>query len=49
MKKLRCKWGISKNTVRNHMTEAIQSIRAYITNHADLACLILAICIHRKI
>ena len=41
--------GISKNTVRNHMTEAIQFIRNYITNHADLACLILAICIHRKL
>jgi len=41
--------GLSKNTVRNHMTEAIQFIRNYITNHADLACLILAICIHRKL
>jgi RNA polymerase sigma-70 factor (family 1) len=41
--------GISKNTVRNHMTEAIQFIRNYITNHADLACLILAFCIHRKL
>lgn len=41
--------GLSKHTVRNHMTEAIQFIRNYITNHADLACLILAICIHRKL
>jgi RNA polymerase sigma-70 factor (family 1) len=40
--------GISKNTVRNHMTEAIQFIRNYITNHTDLACLILAICMHGK-
>ncbi|OQP64069.1 hypothetical protein A3860_21925 [Niastella vici] len=35
--------GISKNTVRNHMTEAIHFIRNYITTHADLACLILAL------
>jgi RNA polymerase sigma-70 factor (family 1) len=41
--------GLSKNTVRNHMTEAIQFIRTYITSHADLASLILAICIHRNI
>lgn len=41
--------GISKNTVRNHMTEAIQFIRNYITSHTDLACLILAICIYRKL
>jgi RNA polymerase sigma-70 factor (ECF subfamily) len=41
--------GISKNTVRNHMTEAIQFIRTYITTHTDLACLILAICIYRRI
>lgn len=41
--------GISKNTVRNHMTEAIQFIRNYITNHTDLACLILAICIYRRL
>jgi RNA polymerase sigma-70 factor (family 1) len=41
--------GLSKNTVRNHMTEAIQFIRTYITSHADLAGLILAICIHRNI
>lgn len=40
--------GLSKNTVRNHMTEAIRFIRTYITSHADLASLILAICIHRK-
>ncbi|WP_205512789.1 RNA polymerase sigma-70 factor [Longitalea arenae] len=41
--------GISKNTVRNHMTEAIQFIRNYITSHTDLACLILAICIYRRL
>ena len=41
------KMGISKNTVRNHMTEAIQFIRNYITNHTDLACLILAFCINK--
>lgn len=40
--------GLSKNTVRNHMTEAIRFIRNYITNHAGLACLILAIYIHRR-
>lgn len=41
--------GISKNTVRNHMTEAIRLIRSYITSHTDLSCLILAICIHRRL
>jgi RNA polymerase sigma-70 factor (ECF subfamily) len=41
--------GISKNTVRNHMSEAIHFIRNYITNHTDLACLIVAFCINRKL
>jgi RNA polymerase sigma-70 factor (ECF subfamily) len=40
--------GISRHTVRNHMAEAIRFIRAYITTHSDLACVILAICMHRN-
>ena len=40
--------GLSKNTVRNQMADAIQSIRRYIATHSDLACVILAICIHRN-
>jgi RNA polymerase sigma factor (sigma-70 family) len=39
--------GISRNTVRNHLTEAVKTIRAYVTSHSDLAIVILAICIHR--
>src|ERR1700754_1424062 len=39
---------LSKNTVRNQMAEAIQSIRRYIATHSDLACVILAICMHRN-
>ena len=39
--------GISKNTVRNHMAEAIRFIRRYIANHTDLACVVLAICPQR--
>jgi RNA polymerase sigma-70 factor (family 1) len=38
------KLGISKNTVRNHMTEAIHSIRTHVRNNVDLACLVIAIC-----
>jgi RNA polymerase sigma-70 factor (family 1) len=40
--------GLSKNTVRNQMADAIQSIRRYIATHSDLACVILAICMHRN-
>jgi RNA polymerase sigma-70 factor (ECF subfamily) len=36
------KLGISKNTVRNQMSDALQSIRDYISNHPDLACLVVA-------
>jgi RNA polymerase sigma-19 factor, ECF subfamily len=41
--------GLSKYTVRNQMAEAIQSIRRYIATHSDLACVILAICMHRNV
>jgi RNA polymerase sigma-70 factor (ECF subfamily) len=37
------KLGISKNTVRNHMADALQTIREYISSHPDLACLMVAI------
>lgn len=40
--------GLSKNTVRNHMTEAIRQIRAYVTDHGDIALLMIAICMHQQ-
>lgn len=40
--------GISKNTVRNQMVDAIRLIRQYVSSHTDLACLIIAICIARR-
>jgi RNA polymerase sigma-70 factor (ECF subfamily) len=40
--------GLSKNTVRNHMTEAIQFIRRYVATHGDIALLVLAICIQQQ-
>ncbi len=39
------KMGLSKNTVRNHMTGAIRQVRHYVATHGDLACLVLAICL----
>ena len=36
------KLGISKNTVRNQMTDALKSIREFLSNHAEIACIILA-------
>ncbi len=36
---------LSRNTVRNHMADAIKSVREYITGHTDLACLIIAVSI----
>jgi RNA polymerase sigma factor (sigma-70 family) len=39
--------GISRNTVRNHLTEAMKTIRAYVTSHSDMA-IVLAICIYRN-
>lgn len=36
------KLGISKNTVRNQMSDALKSIREYLTNHPDIGCVILA-------
>jgi RNA polymerase sigma-70 factor (ECF subfamily) len=39
--------GISKNTVRNHMAEAIRFIRHYVSTHTDMACVVLAICMQR--
>lgn len=32
---------ISRNTVRNHMTKALEDIRAYMIQHADILILIL--------
>ncbi len=37
--------GISRNTVRNIMSEALQGIREYISRHPDLSCLIIAVII----
>ncbi|SFE50109.1 RNA polymerase sigma-70 factor, ECF subfamily [Chitinophaga sp. CF118] len=42
------KMGISKNTVRNHMAEAISFIRRYVTTHSDIALLVLAICMQQR-
>jgi len=36
------KLGLSKNTVRNHMSEALQTIRDFISSHPDIACIFLA-------
>ncbi len=41
--------GLSKNTVRNHMADAIRFIRQYVTSHSDLASIILAILIRRTL
>ncbi len=35
--------GLSRNTVRNHMSQAIQSVKGYVGGHTDLACLFIAI------
>lgn len=35
--------GVSKNTVRNLMSEALQTIREYISSHPDLTCLMVAV------
>lgn len=35
--------GLSKNTIRNHMTEAIRSVRDYVEGHPDISCLVIAI------
>jgi RNA polymerase sigma-70 factor (ECF subfamily) len=37
------KLGLSKNTVRNHMTEAIRSVKDYVEGHPDISCLVIAI------
>lgn len=38
------KMGLSKNTVRNHMTAAIQLVRRYVKEHRDTGYLVIAIC-----
>jgi len=37
--------GLSKNTVRNHMSAAIHSVQDYVSTHHDLAVLVIAICL----
>lgn len=34
---------LSRNTVRNQMSQAIQSVKGYVGGHTDLACLLIAI------
>ena len=34
--------GVSRNTVRNQMSDALKSIREYLSDHPDIACIILA-------
>lgn len=36
------KLGISKNTVRNQMSDSLKSIREYLAGHPDIACILLA-------
>jgi RNA polymerase sigma-70 factor (ECF subfamily) len=36
---------LSRNTVRNHIAEAIRSIRQYVSSNSDLAILVIALCI----
>ena len=36
------KLGISKNTVRNQMSDSLKSIREYIAGHPDIALILLA-------
>jgi len=33
---------VSRNTVRNQMSDALKSIREYLSDHPDIACIILA-------
>jgi RNA polymerase sigma-70 factor (ECF subfamily) len=40
--------GLSRNTVRNHIAEAIRSIRQYVTTNSDLAVLVIALCLMHK-
>jgi RNA polymerase sigma-70 factor (ECF subfamily) len=40
--------GISRNTVKSHMKEAIKTLRTRIGGHTDLACLILAMILLEK-
>jgi RNA polymerase sigma-70 factor (family 1) len=40
--------GISRNTVKSHMKEAIKALRARIGTHTDLACLIMAIVLSER-
>jgi RNA polymerase sigma-70 factor (ECF subfamily) len=40
--------GLSRHTVRNHMVEALRSVRRYVAHNADLACLILAMILHER-
>jgi RNA polymerase sigma-70 factor (family 1) len=36
---------LSRNTVRNHLAEAVKAIRCYVSYHSDLAVFILATCL----
>ena len=40
--------GLSRNTVRNQMVEAIKLIRQYVTQHTDIGCLIIAMCMMKE-
>jgi RNA polymerase sigma-70 factor (family 1) len=40
--------GLSRNTVRNHIAEAIRSIRQYVASNTDLAILVLALCLLQR-
>ncbi|MBW7840775.1 MAG: RNA polymerase sigma-70 factor [Chitinophagaceae bacterium] len=36
------KLGISKNTVRNQISDSLKSIREFLSDHPDIACIVLA-------
>ena len=40
--------GISRNTVKSHMKEALKALRSRIGTHTDLACLILSIILSER-
>jgi RNA polymerase sigma-70 factor (family 1) len=40
--------GVSRNTVRNQMSDALKSIREYLSDHPDIACIILAAMLNKE-
>lgn len=40
--------GISRNTVRNHLSDALKNIRRHVSGNTDLAIIFLAICLSKS-